>query len=159
MASYTTPAGKQQPTINIKSFTSIGRIFGGGLGVTAVVEGEPYVYIDEVVGEKATAESSYAGTTITLPDGKTVTLPAHASGAIGAIGDVYGGGQDAQVTGNTHVKIGTKATIDYESLVGAETEPRKNQPVQGVDIKGNVFGGGLGEDAKVTGNTDVTIGQ
>lgn len=154
-AAYTTPSGKTDPTINIKSFTSIGRVFGGGLGEGAVVTGNPIVNINEVVGENAsmTPTTVYAGTTRTLSDGTTVTLPDHTAGEIGAIGTVFGGGNAAVVNGNTNVYVGTESTITYVS-VDESSEPI---PVVGVDIRGNVYGGGNAAD--VTGSTNVVIGQ
>ena len=154
-AAYTTPSGKTDPTINIKSFTSIGRVFGGGLGEGAVVTGNPTVNINEVVGENAsmTPTTVYAGTTRTLSDGTTVTLPDHTAGEIGAIGTVFGGGNAAAVNGNTNVYVGTEPTITYVS-VDESSEPI---PVVGVDIRGNVYGGGNAAD--VTGSTNVVIGQ
>lgn len=152
-AAYTTPDGKPDPTINIKSFTSIGRVFGGGLGEGAVVTGNPIVNINEVVGANASMTSSYAGSTRTLSDGTTVTLPNHIVGEIGAIGTVFGGGNAAAVNGNTNVNIGKESTITYVS-VDESSEPI---PVVGVDIRGNVYGGGNAAD--VTGSTNVVIGQ
>lgn len=150
-AAYSTPDGKPDPTINIKSFTSIGRVFGGGLGEGAVVTGNPTMNINEVVGANASMTSSYAGSTRTLSDNTTVTLPVHAEGEIGAIGTVFGGGNAAAVNGNTNVYVGTEPTITY---VSKTTEPI---PVVGVDIRGNVYGGGNAAD--VTGSTNVVIGQ
>ena len=152
-AAYTTPDGKPGPTINIKSFTSIGRVFGGGLGEGAVVTGNPTVNINEVVGANANTTSSFAGSTRKLLDGTTVTLPVHTAGEIGAIGTVFGGGNAAAVNGNTNVYVGTKPTITYVS-VDESSEPI---PVVGVDIRGNVYGGG--NAANVTGSTNVVIGQ
>ena len=151
-AAYSTPSGKSDPTINIKSFTSIGRIFGGGLGNTAIVTGNPTVNINEIVGARATETSSYAGTTRTMPDGTTVALPTHESGEIGAIGTVFGGGNAAEVIGNTNLNIGTESTITY---VSGNDHAAKS--VVGVDIRNNVFGGG--NQAKVTGNTNVVVGK
>ena len=82
-----------------------------------------------------------------------MTLPAHESGAIGAIGTVFGGGNAAEVIGNTNVNIGTEATIKYTS--DAASDPART--VKGADIRGNVFGGG--NQAKVTGNTNVVVGK
>ena len=151
-AAYSTPSGKSDPTVNIKSFTSIGRVFGGGLGTSATVTGNPMVKINEIVGARATTASSYAGTTRTMPDGTTVALPTHESGKIGAIGTVFGGGNAAEVRGNTNVHIGTESTISYVS--GSD---HAEKSVVGADIRGNVFGGG--NEAAVTGNTDVAIGK
>ena len=152
-AAYTTPDGKTDPTINIKSFTSIGRVFGGGLGEGAVVTGNPTVNINEVVGANANTTSSFAGSTRKLLDGTTVTLPVHTAGEIGAIGTVFGGGNAAAVDGDTNVYVGTEPTITYVS-VDESSEPI---PVVGVDIRGNVYGGG--NAANVTGSTNVVIGQ
>ena len=151
-AAYATPTGKMDPTINVKSFTSIGRIFGGGLGATATVTGNPTVNINQVVGANADMPSTYAGTTIALPDGGSITLPNHAPGKIGAIGTVFGGGNAAKVYGDTHVNIGTLTTITYAS--GNDHSPI---PVVGASIVGDVFVGG--NAAEVTGNTYVNIGK
>ena len=142
------------PVINIKSFTSIGNVFGGGLGSSARVTGNPIVNINEVVGANATTASTYAGTTRTMRDGTQVELPAHTSGTIGAIGTIYGGGNAAPVVGNTFVNIGTAETISYIS-----GNDHSAKTVKGVSITGNVFGGGLGETASVSGNTNVQVGR
>ena len=115
----------------------------------------------------------------------TVTLPAHTKGKMGAIGDVFGGGNAAEVTGNTTVNIGTS---EYDEMVSIATgddvtgyytrsgEGTKASPytydkatgsavegttyykkVIGADIRGNVYGGG--NNAEVTGNTNVNIGK
>lgn len=155
-AAYTTPPGKDDPEVNVKSFTSIGRIFGGGLGATAIVTGNPVVNINEVVGVNAPA---YPETTINYTDnGTSVTLPAHTSGEIGAIGTVFGGGNAAKVIGSTTVNIGTKVgeNIVFNTPETASVANRTH-PVKGVNIIGNIFGGG--NQAEVTGNTNVNIGK
>ena len=141
----------------MKSFTSIGNIYGGGFGETAVMVGNPVVNINEVVGEQATYStgSDYDATgfiskDMTIGD-HTVTLPPHVNGKIGAIGNVFGGGNAAKVIGSTTVNIGTLSTIDIV------TEPRTDVPVEGVDIRGNVYGGG--NNAEVSGSAKVNIGQ
>ncbi len=142
------------PVINIKSFTSIGRVFGGGLGASATVTGNPTVNIDEIVGGNA---GVYNGSTITYNAGTAdeykVTLPTHASGKIGAIGTVFGGGNAAPVKGNTNVNIGTQESVTYVS------GDKSTNPVVGVDIREDVFGGGLGSTATVSGNTNVVVGK
>jgi len=170
-ASYTTPDGKDDPTLNVKSFTSIGQIFGGGFGASATVKGNPVVNINVIKGEKNNGD---------VPDGtynydtdateghfdtdgnfkewtvefqtSPVTVPAHSKGEIGAIGNVFGGGNAAKVDGNTEVNIGTEATVKYTSdAVSAE-----GRTVLGADIRYNIYGGG--NQADVTGKTNVTIG-
>ena len=51
-----------------------------------------------------------------MPTEHTVTLPAHTKGKMGAIGDVFGGGNAAQVMGNTTVNIGTLSDNTFVSL-------------------------------------------
>ena len=126
------------PVVNILSFSSIGRVFGGGLGNKAVMVGSPTVNINEDVGTNANnTEWPYLGQTISYTDESSVTLPTRNSGAIGAIGTVFGGGNAAPVIGNTQVNIGTTTGK--------------------ADIRGNVYGGG--NQADVTGKTNVVIGK
>ena len=150
-APYITPTGKADPTVNVKSFTSIGRIFGGGLGKGAVVTGNPTVNINEVVGKNASySQWEYPGKTITFSEGD-VTLPEHTAGAIGVIGEVFGGGNAADVVGNTTVNIGTAETVDYVSAA------EKGIKVEGANILGNVYGGG--NNANVSGKASVVVGR
>ena len=151
------------PEVNIKSCTSIGAVYGGGYGSTAVMVGNPTVNINEVVGTPTTYPSDgdynatgYKGKEVTI-DGHAVALPAHTKGKIGAIGQVFGGGNAAKVIGNTNVNVGNLGTIDYVTKVSGEEAPRTNIPVVGADIRGNVYGGG--NNAEVTGNTNVNIGK
>ena len=109
-------------------------------------------------------ENGFAGRTITLDAGKptehTVTLPAHTKGKIGAIGDVFGGGNAAEVKGNTTVNVGTLSENTFVSVADDDSTPNTDESkstVVGVDIRGNVYGGG--NNAEVTGDTHVTIGK
>jgi hypothetical protein len=140
------------PVVNIRSFTSIGNVYGGGLGKDAVVTGNPTVNINVV---NAVEGWSYNGETIDFGDGNSVTLPVHEKGKIGAIGTVFGGGNAAKVIGNTNVNIGTEVSVVFESLTGTEAERTKT--VEGADIRGNVYGGG--NKANVTGKTNVKVGR
>jgi hypothetical protein len=156
------------PQVNVKSFTSIGNIYGGGYGSSAVMVGNPTVEINEVLGEHATSIESVLGEGYTTPSGYPV--PPHASGAIGAINNVFGGGNAAAVKGSTTVKIGTRdewtvtapkkdtngKTLYEEDGVTPQTEV-KEKDVVGANIVGNVYGGG--NEAEVTGNTNVQIGK
>ena len=125
-----------QPELNIISCTRIGKVFGGGLGVPAIMYADPTVNINMIPGEHA-AEIDRDGTE--GADGDDTLL--------GEIGDVYGGGNEADVNGNTTVNIGTEQTVTLTSLT---TDNTKN--VQGAYITGNVYGGGKGE-AKTTAGT------
>ena len=163
------------PVINVKSFTSIGNIYGGGYGETAVLYGDPTVNVNVVEGKWKDKEADeadddygkegyiydatgYKGTTKEI-GGVDVIIPPHEKGKIGAISNVFGGGNAAPIVGNTHVNIGT---MDSQTLVSIEDDPateanEKVKTVKGVDIRGNVYGGG--NNAEVTGNTNVVIGR
>ena len=159
------------PEVNVRSFTSIGAVYGGGYGTGAKMIASPTVNINESLGTPDTYpttgdydENGFKGKTITLDAGKetehTVTLPAHTKGKMGAIGDVFGGGNAAEVKGNTTVNIGTLSENTFVSVdddpATTETDESK-KPVLGADIRGNVYGGG--NNAEVTGNTNVVIGK
>jgi hypothetical protein len=156
------------PQVNVKSFTSIGNIYGGGFGSGATMVGNPTVNVNEVVGTPTNYPSTgdfdntgYKGKTITLDEGEetehTVQLPSHTKGKIGSINNIFGGGNAARVIGNTNVNIGTRDKIDYVTKGTAEESPRTAIPVVGADVRGNVYGGG--NNAEVTGNTNVNIGN
>jgi len=134
------------PQVNIKSFTRIGTVYGGGLGVTATMVGNPHVNINQVYGKQYDSEG----------EGKKFNVRAT---TLGTIGNVFGGGNQADVKGDTYVNIGTESKIDFATAdtYMNETEPRKNVSVEGANITGDVFGGG--NKAKVWGNTHVNIGK
>ena len=184
------------PEVNVKSFTSIGTVYGGGFGEQAVMVGSPTVNINEVADPESEAQnksytkgdetkyySDYAGDTTTIA-GHDVILPSHVKGKMGAIHSVFGGGNAAKVMGNTTVNISTKiddniyieipvkegATLpancytksgdEYAAVSGtaeADTTYYKKYTVLGVDIRDNVYGGG--NNAEVTGNAVVNIGK
>ena len=150
------------PRVNVRAFTSIGAIYGGGYGERAVMVGSPTVNINVVMAEDG--GKAYAGETKTLTDDDgnetSVVLYPHENGKIGVIGTVFGGGNAAMVDGNTNVNIGTESSVKFESQTDDTIEgsdKRVSKTVVGADIKGNVYGGG--NNAKVTGNTNVVIGQ
>ena len=158
LAAYTAPAEENGPTLNIKSFTSIGEVYGGGY--SADVTGNVHVNINEVVGQQAATVDGYPKDAqdqdITSLNG--VAIPTHTKDAIGAIRVVYGGGYGADVIGDVEVNIGTAETIDYVSMVSGETKLRTGIPVEGANITGSVYGGGFGANTTVTGNVKVNLG-
>ena len=189
--SGTTPLYKD-PVVNVKSFTSIGNVFGGGYGSTATMVGNPTVNINVAMGDKATHSEATIGENAKSHD-NGFPIPSHVSGKIGAINNVYGGGNEAMVKGNTKVNIGTTeyeyTLVNKELTVGttdvssyytrtgegtsadpyvytkcaanstaaANTTYYERKAVIGADIRGNVYGGG--NNADVTGNTEVIIGK
>lgn len=122
---------KADPEVNIVSCTSIGQVFGGGLGSTAVMVGNPKVNINMIEGAFSNAINNKW------------------NNKLGTVDNVYGGGNAAKVVGDTHVNIGTKTTV-------LRADGTTNATVEGVNISGNVYGGG--NQADVTGKTHVQVG-
>lgn len=123
-AAYTAPAGTPDyPEVNIIHGTVQNNVYGGGLGSTAIVTGNPVVTVG-----KPTTVIPASGQTTTTPDPSPNTYWSTVGN------DVFGGGNAAQVTGNTKVIVINKSIINN-----------------------NVYGGG--NAATVTGNTDVQIGE
>jgi len=128
------------PVINIISATEIGSVFGGGLGRAAVIYGSPEININMVEGTlngvyRYVEGSSQPGNKPYDPDqpeyiGSNLEL--------GKIGNVYGGGNEAAVYGNTTVNVATETG-------------------KSAYIINNVYGGG--NQANVSGTTKVTIGE
>ena len=136
-------------TVNLKSFTSVGNVYGGGLGAAAVVTGSTTVNVDQVPGVKATLIDA---------DGKNGAD--NNPNALGTIGNVYGGGSEASVVGSTSVNIGTQPTVTMVSIEDDAETPadERVKNVVGTNITGNVYGGGYGHLTNVSENVDVVIG-
>ena len=138
------------PILNVISFTRIGEVYGGGLGSSAKIYGNPTVNINQAYGK------AYEGT---APN-QTYTATAT---ELGTIGNVYGGGNEAEIVGNPTVNISTKTTVEFitnpEHLgtftQNATSGKYENVPVAGVNITGDVYGGG--NEANILGNTQVNI--
>ncbi len=196
----------RDPEVNVMSFTSIGSVYGGGYGAGAVMVGNPHVNINVVHGEKEnyTDESTYINSNnqsvpyyddngfkelTKMIDGHSVTLPQHKKGTLGAINNVFGGGNAAEVKGNTNVNIGTEAEVYLTKAIavggsatgyytrsgkGTEDSPYVYKEVtsglaeegttyyEKKDVVGADIRGnvyGGGNNAAVTGDTNVNIGK
>ena len=173
------------PELNIRSFKSIGNVYGGGKGAPATIVGNPQIDINVtqgwVNGEYVGEEPAY-----TQYKQKPGILTAD-----GVIETVYGGGNAADVIGDPAIRIGDKmgstvtlksmqslqnATsdtyvksgisiekVDGNSIKYTATNNSTNtitvgvsQPVKGATISGNVYGGG--NQANVTGDTNIQVG-
>ena len=135
------------PILNVVSCTRIDKIFGGGLGSTATIYGNPKVNVNMAPGKYAEQIDRIE------PTGADEN-----ENALGTIGDIYGGGSEANVVGNTAVNIGTvpivtMLTKDGEAL---PVDKRPEVPVEGAYVTGNIYGGGLSAD--VEGSTQINIG-
>ena len=131
------------PEVNILNGTVEHNVFGGGLGATAEVTGNPKV----TIGDLSSGHESYVAW---------------------VKGDVYGGGDAAAVTGSTQVNVLAKSNnrIDGDVYGGgnaANVSAGTDVNIGGGTI-GRVFGGGHGDNdamhtvaANVAGGTDVNI--
>ena len=177
----------EDPQVNVKSFTSIGKVFGGGYGSGATMVGNPTVNVNEVYGKWYNDDTSVVGDNEETPN--HYAIPSHAKGKMGAISEVFGGGNAAKVIGSTTVNIATQEEVYLVKQVTAGTtlpagcytrsgagttaSPYvytaasgtaeehvtyyEKRVVLGADVRGNVYGGG--NNAEVTGATNVTIGK
>ena len=169
------------PQVNVMSFTSIGKVFGGGYGVGATMVGNPTVNVNEVYGKYYDDDRSIVGEDAKTPG--DYPIPSHAKGKMGAISEVFGGGNAAKVMGNTTVNVATLPEVyivkqvtagaalpegcyirnndgTYSEVSGtasADVTYYEKKDVLGVDIRGNVYGGG--NKADVTGSTNVVVGK
>ena len=129
------------PRINIISATKIGKIFGGGYGPTAVMVGSPRININM---QNGTIDGTYQfkeGKSNSRYDENdenyyykelngTTNLALSSEGnegdatyftskplPLGSIGDVFGGGNNAEVIGSTYVEIGTGQWLNSNGVV------------------------------------------
>ena len=150
--SYSEAQLYRDPILNIISCTSIGNAFGGGLGSGAVMYGNPSVNVNMIPGDFA-AQIDRDNTSGADNDAT----------ALGTIGNVYGGGEEANVEGNTAVNICTEEEVAVRSQKGAPITGTQTA-VQGALITDNVFGAGKGKDtnvnlALVSGNTTILMAK
>ena len=168
------------PKVNVMSFTSIGNIYGGGYGSGATMVGNPTVNVNVAYGRYYDDDRSIIANDSTIRN--TYPIPSHAKGKMGAINNVFGGGNAAKVIGNTTVNIATLPDVyvvkqvtvgdavtdyytrnndgTYTAATGTAVDGvtyYEKKVVLGADIRGDVYGGG--NKAEVTGNTNVTIGE
>ena len=116
----------RDPQINIISATRIGAIYGGGY--KALMVGSPHINVNmqqgTVLATYANATGSSADYTVgthgTSPNEyKVESHPANKDAilAIGKIGYIFGGGNEADVYGNTYVDIGTGKWLDDDGII------------------------------------------
>ncbi len=147
------------PEVNVIHGTVKGNVFGGGHGATATVTSNPVVNIGY--------DASMAQYVSTNPlDVNYFEDPATNATAT-VLGSVLGGGNQAQVVGNTNVYVRKDNTIIGDKLNFAQRYVTDRNFHEVINF-GNVFGGGFGFEGenptsddvnlgKVTGNTNVTI--
>ena len=160
LADYEAPAATTQypklhnyPEVNIKHGTVGGSVFGGGLGLTAVVTGNPQVTIgDDVENHTAIVNNNvYGGGDEAEVTGYTLVTVQNANSQV--VLDVYGGGNQAYVSGSDTVNIlNGKVRRDVYgggalANVGTNGDDNTVVNVLGGTVSGDVYGGGLGQKA------------
>ncbi len=126
-ASYTpTDATISSPTVNLVNGSVQNDVFGGGLGSTAGVTANPHVN----VGGSTTGNNKFR-----------------------VLGNVYGGGSAAPVTGSTTIVV--NSSDGHPTTIGRSTDALVPPAVP--TGHGDIFGGGLGATAIVSGNTSVGV--
>ena len=174
------------PQVNVMSFTSIGNIFGGGYGDGATMVANPTVNVNVAYGRYYNDEVSVVDEGAKTP--ANYPIPSHAKGKMGAINNVFGGGNAAKVIGSANINIGTleevyvvKEVAVGTSVTGLYTRSgagTTNSPFVYTDATGtaqegmtyyekkNVLGAdirgnvyGGGNNAEVTGDSKVKIGK
>ena len=177
------PENRIDVEVNVYSCTSIGKVFGGGYGATAKVIGNTHVWINTMQGivngvDQTYGENVYIGKIgqvfgggnaapvkgdVTIDIGTATVNKEHSTGqdaekigiriisgadylnaesntSTSITAGIYGGGNAADVDGNVTMNIGT---VDQN---------------QGINIGGDIYGGGYGETTHVTGNVTMNIG-
>jgi hypothetical protein len=153
------------PHIMVVSATSIGTIYGGAY--KADVIGSPHINVNmekgKILAKYVTKNSSdfTVGTHSDDKGGYTVeslreitkedgTKENEAILALGYIGNIFGGGNEGDIDGDTHIEIGT-GTQHNNVEIEVPIEPARNAAT----ITGDVYGGGNNGD--ISGNTYVAI--
>ena len=183
-APYTAPDGVTGPTINARSFTSIGDVFGGGYGKTAVVTGNTTVNINVCQGKFSTPDESMAsyisgaiGTgkrSITFTeykrtddgdfehddDGNRIAEEKTVEVTLPTHEDGKIGAVNRVFGGGNAAKVVGNTNVNIGTTTGDKVtlvSTSEEATVLGADVRGNIYGGG--NQAEVTGNTNVQIGK
>ncbi len=146
-AAYGSAGTPRGPVVNIRNATIEGDVFGGGLGESATVTGNPQVNVNT---DCANGEHSYSHKAVVN-------------------GSVYGGGSAAPVVGNPTVTTRGMDGDDKKVLIrnhvfggglgstAIVTGSTRVNIYGNTEIEQNVYGGGNG--GVVQGDTNVTIGE
>ena len=145
------------PNVNIIRDTITTDIFGGGLGDGTDHPGSP---VDNKDAGKLTG-AVYANPRVVI-GGDGGTAARTYGDTVRVLGNVYGGGSAAPVSGNTEVLVQSSSTARWQLQNSSSAKHPDNVTILGKKVDGKVqggfvFGGGLGATATVTGNTKVTV--
>ena len=179
------------PVINLRSFKTVGTVFGGGEGAGATLAGNPTINANITTGW---VDGQYRGhgdnDPYSIYHAAPQTLPDD-----GVIDTIFGGGKKAKVIGYTTINLATEPTVEMTSLNAIKAKIQASQTgkftiggmvfelsddgksikytvlgqnspaltrtiiqnVNGATVTGNIYGGG--NEADVTGKTYINVGR
>ena len=135
---------KNYPVVNVKSFSSIGEVYGGGYGRTAALVGNPHVNIDVCQGNTFPVSEGYAADKLETEEAAIATKTGNR---------VLSFVEYQRNTDGSFVLDGEGKRIKEEKTISVYMPPFKHG---GIGRINNVFGGGYGAD--VDGDTYVRVG-
>lgn len=179
------------PVINLRSFKTVGTVFGGGEGAGATLAGNPTINANIASGW---VDGQYRGHGDNDPYGIYHAAP-QLLPKDGVIDTIFGGGKKAKVIGYTTINVANEPTVEMASLNAIKAKIQDSQtgkftiggmvfelsddgksikytvlgqnspaltrtiiqPVNGATVTGNIYGGG--NEADVTGETHINVGK
>lgn len=179
------------PVINLRSFKTVGTVFGGGEGAGATLAGNPTINANIASGW---VDGQYRGHGDNDPYGIYHAAP-QLLPKDGVIDTIFGGGKKAKVIGYTTINVANEPTVEMASLNAIKAKIQDSQTgkftiggmvfelsddgksikytvlgqnspaltrtiiqnVNGATVTGNIYGGG--NEADVTGKTYINVGR
>lgn len=179
------------PVINLRSFKTVGTVFGGGEGAGATLAGNPTINANIASGW---VDGQYRGHGDNDPYGIYHAAPQLLPND-GVIDTIFGGGKKAKVIGYTTINVANEPTVEMASLNAIKAKIQASQTgkftiggmvfelsddgksikytvlgqnspaltrtiiqnVNGATVTGNIYGGG--NEADVTGKTYINVGR
>ena len=169
LAAYNAPSNKPNyPKVNIKNGEVSGSVYGGGLGTSAVVTGNPKVNVGDNTnsGFAKVDGNVYGGGNAAKVSGNTHVVY-NDNNTASSVTNLFGGGNQAGVTGTATVDM-TNGKVSTGIYGGCNTTGDVAGAIA-VNVKGgtlgvdenhgiNIHGGGYGQPTTTGGDVNVTIG-
>ena len=156
------------PQVNIKNGTVTNNVYGGGLGNTAIVYGNPQVTIGDLTSGHETYVATVGGDVYGGGDAAAVTgnTTVTIQKANSSADNLFGGGNAAGVSGTTTVNVnsgsigtGVYGGCNSSGTVGENIAVNINSNVGSNVSNVDIFGGGYGSSTNTNGSVTVTIGD
>ncbi len=142
-------AATADPTVTVNGGT-MKNVYGGGLGESAVITGDPIVNINKTATDMTVVDVFGGGDAAEVTGNTTVNLTA------GSVTRAFGGGNLAAITGTTSVKLtGATAANVYGGGNEAGVSSTATIAMSAGSVTGGLYGG-CNTKGKVSG--DITVG-